>query len=166
VACKQTGLTMIELVIVMALIAILSAIGYPIYAEQVAKTRRSDAQGALLAFANAMERHAAANPTTGYDGAGDGYDAGPPRVLGNRVGAPDADVFPREAPLNSTEKFYDLSIQAVTMDGNYGRAYVIQAVPKGRQVNDDCGTFTLSSQGVRALINRPAGFDPDAACWR
>jgi type IV pilus assembly protein PilE len=143
-------MTMVELVIVLALIAILAAIGYPLYAEQVAKSRRADAQGALLAFAQAMERHAAANPNTGYAGAAAG---------GADTGTPDPAVFPDEAPLNSTEKYYDLNIQAVTMDGAYGRAYVIEAIPKGKQAADECDSFRLSSAGVRTVTG-------SGTCWR
>jgi len=50
------GFTMIELMIVIAIIGILAAIAYPSYGEYVKKTRRSDAQLALLSGVQAMER--------------------------------------------------------------------------------------------------------------
>ncbi|MCP4091353.1 MAG: prepilin-type N-terminal cleavage/methylation domain-containing protein, partial [Gammaproteobacteria bacterium] len=55
---KSRGFTLIELMIVVAIVGILAAIAYPSYQEQVRKSRRADANGALLGLANAMQRHA------------------------------------------------------------------------------------------------------------
>ena len=57
-----TGFTLIELMVAIAIVSILLGIGFPIYAEYLRKARRADAQGALYAFANAMEQHAARQP--------------------------------------------------------------------------------------------------------
>ena len=62
------GFTLIELLITVAIIGILSAIAYPYYGDFVKKTRRSDAQVALLSQAQAMERCKATNYSyTGCD---------------------------------------------------------------------------------------------------
>ncbi len=53
----QRGFTLIELMIVVAIIAIIAAVAYPAYTQHIIKARRSDAEGALLNFANAMERY-------------------------------------------------------------------------------------------------------------
>ena len=47
---------MIELMIVVIIVAILAAIGYPSYQEHVRKTRRADAQTALTQMANLQQR--------------------------------------------------------------------------------------------------------------
>ncbi len=52
---KQQGFTLIELMITVAIVAILAAIAYPSYTTQVQKTRRADAQAALSHAALAME---------------------------------------------------------------------------------------------------------------
>ena len=51
-----TGVTLIELMIVVAILAIVSAIAYPSYQEQVAKSRRTDAQRALMEAEHYMRR--------------------------------------------------------------------------------------------------------------
>ena len=51
------GFTLIELMIAVAIVGILAGIAYPSYQDSVRKSRRADAQGALLGFANAMERY-------------------------------------------------------------------------------------------------------------
>ena len=52
----ERGFTFIELVVVLAIIALLAAIAYPSYMGQVRKSRRSDAQVALLNIAQVFER--------------------------------------------------------------------------------------------------------------
>jgi type IV pilus assembly protein PilE len=58
---KQKAFTLIELMVTVAIVGILASIAYPSYQDSVMKSRRVDAQGALLAYANTMERHFTVN---------------------------------------------------------------------------------------------------------
>ncbi len=50
------GFTLIEAMIVVGIIAIVAALAYPSYIDQVRKTRRADAESSLLATAQTLER--------------------------------------------------------------------------------------------------------------
>lgn len=57
------GFTLIELMVVVAIVGILASVAYPSFMSQVQKSRRSDAVAALSAFQQAQERWRANNPT-------------------------------------------------------------------------------------------------------
>lgn len=140
------GFTLIELIIAVAIIGIIAVIAYPNYTQYVENARRSDAQGSLLEFGAAMERHYASNGN--YLGAADG---------GGNTGDPG--IFADEAPLEGNPKFYDLSIAAAT-----AAAFTLRATPKGAQQGD--GVFELDSTGARRWDQDNSGsFDAGENDW-
>jgi len=121
----HTGFTLIELMITVAIIAIIAAIAFPLYQNQIEQTRRTTAQSDLLELTQWMERR--------YSNGFDYRDAGNNPVL----------PF-NQSPQNGTA-FYNISFV-----GNATRdTFTLQAVPTGGQANDDCGTLTLDEQGNR-----------------
>lgn len=60
---QQSGFTLIELMIVVAIVGILAAIAYPAYQDSVRKGRRAEAITALYGIQLAQEKWRANNPT-------------------------------------------------------------------------------------------------------
>ncbi len=149
---RQSGFTLIEVMIVVVIIAILAAIAYPSYQEQVRKSRRADCEGALTSFAAAMERHYtqfntycdAGSTSNGCGGAGG--DTGTPTI------------FPTQCPIDGGNATYNLVINNVGAN-----TYDIQAQPiaGGPQAGDRCGTLTLDQAGQKG---QGAGMTV-ADCW-
>ncbi|MDJ0806325.1 MAG: type IV pilin protein [Gammaproteobacteria bacterium] len=130
---KTKGFTLIELVIVVAIIGILAAIAYPSYLAQTRDARRSDGQAALAELAQFMERFYTENNRYDED------------LAGNAVALPFA-----EAPKDGSIKYYDLELQAVAVN-----TFTLRAVPiaGGAQDGDDCGTMTLTNTGARTPVD-------------
>ena len=126
----QQGVTLMELMIVVAIIGILTAIAYPNYQEYSKNARRTDAQGALTGLASAMERHFTANNS--YLGAA---------AAGADTGAPA--IYATQSPLDGTPKFYNLTIQA----GITATTYTLRATPINGQAGD--GLIELLSTGQK-----------------
>jgi len=107
----QKAFTLIELMVVVAIIGIMASIAYPNYQDSVRRSRRADAKGALLNFANAMERHF--TETNSYCDAGGGGGAntcfgGAVDTGINDSGSPI--VFSTVSPLDGTTAYYNLTI--------------------------------------------------------
>lgn len=134
---RAAGFTLIELMIVVAIIAVLTAIAYPAYTSYITKTRRVAAEGCLSESANFMERYYTTNLT---------YTA---------AALPTFDCAQQTVNYYS----YDLPAGSLTVS-----AYVVQAVPQGTQLSNDtkCGTLTIDQTGKRSALNDPTD---TAGCW-
>lgn len=148
------GFTLIELMIAVAIVGILASIAIPSYQDSVKKSRRVDAEGALMGLANAMERHYTEHTNYCDVGGADGGDScGDSGV--NDHGTPSNTLY--SAPGNITT-YYDFTIK----NDITANKYTLLATPKGAQANDKCGVLTLSSIGQRDAVK---GGTSVTGCW-
>lgn len=149
---KDSGFTLIELMVVVVILAILLGIALPLYKEQVKSGRRAGAQSALTSFSAAMEREFT---NRGTYARADGDDAS--EAEGDNA-APT--MFATEAPLDSDTKYYDLRINLSTIT-----AYRLIAIPKNAQAGD--GSLAISNTGERVWDkNNDGDYDDDGeSCW-
>ena len=138
-ARRNSGFTLIELMIVVAIIGILSAVAYPSYTEYIRRGSRSEATAALLEAQQFMERYYGANNR--YSTAANGNPALPARL--------------QNIPASSTR--YTLSVAATV------NSYTLTATPLGSMLADKCGSLTITNTGVKG---RSATAPTVAECWR
>jgi len=144
------GFTLIELMIVLAIVAILTTIALPAYSAYIQRVNRSHAKAALLKAAHWMERVATAQghyPDT--------LAPGLAAVEGNRytvclIGATGA---PKDCP-KATAPWPTAS------DGEFALA-AFRNNP-GANAKDACGDFVISNTGQRGMINNTRSVQD---CW-
>lgn len=146
---RQTGMTLIELLIVLAVVAIVSGIAVSTYENSVSKSRRKDAMSTLQGLAQAMERHYTSRGT--YQGAA-GTNLAPVDT-----GAPW--VYSNKSPVDGTLVYYNLTIEAAD-----ATSYQLRATPTAAQGPD--GIIELLSTGVKGWDRDNSGtFEPNEQCW-
>lgn len=147
-----TGFTLVELMIAVAIVGIIAAVGYPSYQSMATGSYRSTAQSDLMALAAAMERHYNANFT--YKGAAEsGADTGSPGAFSTHS--------PASEP--ASDKRYNLTISSVSSSGT---SYEIRAVPVSGTAQADDGTLYYFSDGRKGWDeNSDGSLASSEYCW-
>ena len=117
----QYGFTLVEMMIAVAIVAILTAIALPAYQNQVRKTKRTDGKGYLMELQSAQERFFVQNVRYGTM-AELGY-----------------------ANNNSPEGYYTI---AVARD-NVNTTYTLTATPAAPFADTECGALTLTNTNIQ-----------------
>lgn len=123
---RMKGFTLLELMIVVAIVGILTAVAYPSYQNYVQQARRADAQADLMQLAQWMERQFTVNGT-----------------YRNASGAAPTLPFTK-SPSDGNDSYYGLTV--ATPDAS---SFTLTATASGAQVGDSCGNMTLNQTGAK-----------------
>ncbi|MEM7763781.1 MAG: type IV pilin protein [Pseudomonadota bacterium] len=142
---RQSGMSLVELLTVVTIVGILSAIVIPSYQESVRKAHRADGQAVVLELAQFMERFYTENGRYDQDRAGTAVTT---VLAGSAL---------LSAPKGGGETYYNLSLQNLAE-----RTFRIEAAPTGAQTGDKCGTLTLTQSGVKGVSGATVAVNN---CW-
>jgi type IV pilus assembly protein PilE len=136
---RLRGFTLIELMVVVAIAAILAMIAIPAYTAQIRKSHRTEARTALLDLASREERFYSSNAAYTNLAASLGYPA------------------PDGGPWAVGSGYYQLQITNWT-----ATSFTAQAVPQNTQTQDtECATFSLTNTGLQNIT----GTGTVQTCW-
>jgi type IV pilus assembly protein PilE len=141
----MTGVTLMELLVVVVIIGILASIAVPSYRSYMLRAQRTDATAALLRIAAAQEKFYLQNNTYATNAQ---LATAPPNGLG--IGA-------------TEHGYYNLSITAQSAAGFTAQAVAPSTSAQYRDT--DCRTFTINETGQKTALNASATTNT-ATCWR
>lgn len=133
---KTNGFNLLEILIVLTIIGILSALCLPVYSEHIIRARRLEAEINLIKLANALEKYYLLNNT--YENATLNQLHFSQMIANNQ---------------------YQLQIVAVSSS-----EFSIKAEPQGKQTDKDvvCGSLLLNSSGNKGIT----GNSTVNECWQ
>jgi type IV pilus assembly protein PilE len=132
----RRGFSLIELVVVLAIAAILAAVAIPNFSDHITRTRRLRAQADLLEAAQYLQRFRS--------------------VHGSFAGA----ALPAVLTRSPSDGRANYAISLTVVDG--GAAYRLTARPAGSQARDACGSLLLHANGRKSNASAMAV----SACWK
>lgn len=135
---NSAGFTLIELMIVVAIIGIIAAIAYPSYRNNVMATHRANAQADLMKLAQWMERKYVQQDYSYQDGGS-------------------APTLPQTRSPQDGAKMYDLTVTTTSKN-----EFELKAAPAGGQTDDKCGTLTLNQAGAKTATKGGSAVND---CW-
>ncbi len=143
----QCGFTLIELMVVIAIVAVLVTVAYPSYTDYITRSKRATAKSFLVRLADQQEHFFLDNKRYAIDLNELGY--GNAFITIDRQG--------NSIPALAADRIYAAGVINVT-----ATSYLALAVPQlGQAINDtECANMMLDQAGFRS--NSGAGTD----CWK
>ena len=131
---QSTGFTLVELMVTVAVIAILASIAYPSYTSQVAKSRRADAQQFMMQMDTRqkqilIEQRAYATTPDALNVSSEGFTCNSSRCANS---------------------FYNITFNPAVDNTATPPSYSLCAIPQGAQASD--GVLTLTSTGTKQRL--------------
>lgn len=135
---QSRGFTLIELMVTVAIVAILAAIAYPSYTNYIVRSNRAAAQGYMLELSNLQQRY----------------------LLDARIYATSTGALNYPPPSNVASN-YEFGINTTPKAGTTLPAFKITASPIGAQLARDtaCASLTIDEAGTKGASTGAAG------CW-
>ncbi len=134
---RTRGFTLVELLVVIVIVGILAAVGYPSYRQQAIRTARADARVELLDAASRQEQF----------------------FLDNKSYA--SSLAALDLSGTSENGYYTLTVDAATAGCPITSCYAMRATPVGAQADDTaCNALTVNSSGAKSATGTDAG-----ECW-
>jgi type IV pilus assembly protein PilE len=140
---RKRGFTLIELMIVVAVIAILAAIAVPWWGRYTYRARRGDGQNLLMHIAQAEERYYTDYNSYALSASSLGYTTLPP---------------------TSEHGYYTATIVANPASST-GQGYIARAAPVAPQTNDACGTLSIDNTGQKLPSASSTAANSNGSCW-
>ena len=143
----QSGITLLELLIVVIILAIISAVAYPSYMQYVVNTKRTAATSTLLQVADRQQQYFMDNKTFAADLTNLGYSANPLVILDDG----------RSTSSGDPDSVYTVALSNVGVT-----TFTITATPLNGQLSRDtkCGALTLNQSGAKGSVG------PVSDCWK
>ena len=138
---RKSGFTLIELMIVVAIIAILAVIAIPWWGRYTYRARRGDGQNLLLHIAQAEERYYTDYNNYPLTASSLGYTGTP----------------------TSEHGYYTVAL--ANPASSTGQGYRATATPQGPQANDACGNLSIDNTGQKLPAPTNAAANSNGSCW-
>lgn len=143
------GFTLLELLIVIAIIGIIAAIAIPNYERYVLRSHRVEARNTLQDIAQKLQQNYSISRDYAKDASGNAID-------NSTISGWGLD----KSPASGTTR-YNISFA----QGPSSSGYVLQAEPQGVQTKDECQTFQIDQRGSKTAAGKSVRDELSIKCW-